>query len=112
MSADIISPVFTALCIIWPLVWVVWSVRRAERVFRTWLEQNRYQLLTRRSDRPGGKQRSPFWGKVPLSQVVYSIEILDERGAKHTGWIMIGNAMLGPATNRVDVRWDRDCSKH
>jgi hypothetical protein len=104
MSADTISTLIIVVCIGWPIAWIVWSRWRAEQVLTRWLEQNSYQLVRRSSSGPKGS--SPFRWTMPLNQFVRHVEVVTAEGQRRSGWIRIGNATLGPVTDRVEARWD------
>ena len=76
--------------------------RRARSLLEGWATKNGVGLVyaERRLLRKG-----PFiWSS--RGQVVYRIEVLDQKGNDRRGWVRCGSWLLGVLANQVEVKWD------
>jgi hypothetical protein len=103
------AKVFTALLILglWcALAYVSFRSRtkRAMPIIERWAEQNGFRIvrLERRVYRAG-----PFTLFRTNVQLVFRVAVRDWEKQVRTGWLLVGNFIIGMLTDEVSVRWDR-----
>jgi|GEM_PF-2220100 len=80
-------------------------VRRREALYR-WANANGYRLL--RFRQPVLTEASPFPLALSKAQHVFHIEVEGRRCQRQSGWIRLGAAWRGLASNKAEVRWDKE----
>lgn len=90
--------VFLAVALYW-----VDLVRRREVLFR-WASENHFKVLACRHPLPVEASAFPF--SLSKAQHVFWVEVESNDGRHQTGWVRLGSAWLGLASQKADVRWD------
>ena len=78
-------------------------VRRREALFR-WASRNGYRLLA--FAQPILTEASPFPVSASKAQQVFKVEVQDEHGKRRSGWVRLGDAWRGLASERTDELWE------
>jgi len=86
------------------LYWVD-RIRRRSALFR-WSAIHGYKLLS--FHQPVLTETSGFPVSASKSQHVFHVDVETPEGRTRSGWVRLGSAWLGLASNKVDVRWDAE----
>lgn len=75
---------------------------RSQTLLNQWATENKYKIID--SD-------CPIWGETPFrwvfsSQVVCHVTILDADGRQRSGWVKLGDWLLGLTIYEVEVIWE------
>ncbi len=77
-------------------------IRRREALFR-WASSQGYKLLSYRQ--PVLSELSPFPVSASKAQQIFHIEVEDRQGSHRSGWVRLGSAWRGLASDVADERW-------
>jgi hypothetical protein len=81
-----------------------WRRRCAAKLLGGWAAAHGYQLLGYGSSRHQGFYDIRLWNRNYGK--AYSVAILDQHGARRTGYVLFGTCLLGTWSKRVQEIWD------
>jgi hypothetical protein len=81
-----------------------WAHHRAAKRLGGWAAANGYQLVAFGFCRHRGFYDIRLWNRNYSK--VYSVTILDQRGARRTGYVLFGSWLFGMWSKRVEDIWD------
>ena len=98
LAAFAVTAVLFAISLYW-----IGRIRRREALFR-WASSQGYKLLSYKQ--PALSELSPFPVSASKAQQIFRIEVEDRQGSHRSGWVRLGSAWRGLASDAADERWE------
>jgi len=81
----------------------VWRGNRSRDLVERWARENGFRLLSAENC---WFSNGPFFWTTSKSQVVFRVEVQDERGQVRSGWVRCGSLFGGLLSDQTEVRWE------
>ena len=94
--------IFGAAALIAVPLYLVGRARRWTALYR-WASNEGYRILQARQ--PWFTEASPFRFTGSKAQQVFNVRVKDSNGVEKNGWILLGSAWRGLATDNAKVLW-------
>jgi hypothetical protein len=96
---------YILLFLVWligfPYQWI--GLRKARARLQDWADRHRLKIVDRRETVLTWKGPFPF---RTSSQALYRVVFEDEKGQRHSAYVLCGSPLRGSWVNQVEVRWD------